>query len=188
LQKFDFEVEFLLLNRLDNETGWLLYFAKNEKIYDKFKKLQEEWKVEKIYVADVYWKIPDFWRNPKRLKKFEESLFNNEFTGLWFKIKFPIKHHKYLKDRKVAIKRDKDLNKWRWKLHQVETEIIPLYYDKEKNQTTVYAIIKRWIRHQIRVHLASIWYPIVWDKIYAKKIYPKDWMLHLWSIGLHLVT
>jgi 23S rRNA-/tRNA-specific pseudouridylate synthase len=26
--------------------------------------------------------------------------------------------------------------------------------------------IKTWRTHQIRVHLSSIWFPIIWDKVY----------------------
>ena len=29
--------------------------------------------------------------------------------------------------------------------------------------------LETWRTHQIRVHLASIWYPIIWDEVYGKK-------------------
>jgi 23S rRNA-/tRNA-specific pseudouridylate synthase len=55
-----------------------------------------------------------------------------------------------------------------------------LYYDEEKNISTLQIIISKWVRHQIRAHLSSIWYPIVWEKLYIKKASPEK--LHLFSI------
>jgi 23S rRNA-/tRNA-specific pseudouridylate synthase len=54
-QKSNFtkEQEYGLLNRLDNATSGFLYFAKNKDFYDKFKKLQKEEKIEKVYYAKV---------------------------------------------------------------------------------------------------------------------------------------
>jgi 23S rRNA pseudouridine1911/1915/1917 synthase len=49
--------------------------------------------------------------------------------------------------------------------------------------------------HQIRVHLASIWYPIIWDKVYwsnkiNKKVLEKYWLnrqaLHAYELGFNL--
>ena len=34
--------------------------------------------------------------------------------------------------------------------------------------------IETWRTHQIRVHLASIWYPIIWDKVYWNKSLNKE--------------
>jgi 23S rRNA-/tRNA-specific pseudouridylate synthase len=44
--------------------------------------------------------------------------------------------------------------------------------------------ISKWMRHQIRAHLSSIWYPIVWEKIYIKNPSKED--LHLYSIGIQI--
>ena len=153
--------ELLLLNRLDTPTGGLLYFAKNENIFNQYKILQNKGRVEKIYLCDVYWKI------------------KNSITISW-----PIMHHKYLKEKMVVIKKENDLNKWRGKLHNVETKIYPIYYDEVKNITTLEVIIKKGVRHQIRVHLSSIWHPIVWDKLYARNV--SDDILHLRSIWLKI--
>ena len=157
---FSEKEEYWLLNRLDNETAWLLYFAKNPEIKEEYENLQQQWKTQKIYIADIPWKI----------------------TAQT--IDFPIMHHKNLKEKMITIKKEKDLSKWRWKQHYVQTAIEPLYFDEEKNQTTIKIQIQKWIRHQIRVHLASIWKPIIGDKIYSK--YLQDKFLHLRSIGIEV--
>ncbi|MDR2415997.1 MAG: hypothetical protein LBD75_05330 [Candidatus Peribacteria bacterium] len=43
-----------MLNRLDNETSGLLYFAKNPRVYQQFKALQATFHINKYYVAEVY--------------------------------------------------------------------------------------------------------------------------------------
>lgn len=37
-----------------------------------------------------------------------------------------------------------------------------------------------WRTHQIRVHLSSIWYPIIWDKVYGSKKVNKEVFLKYW--------
>ena len=54
LNFFGKEKELWLLNRLDWVTTGLLYFAKNLRVYNKFRELQKEWKVDKYYLAVVY--------------------------------------------------------------------------------------------------------------------------------------
>lgn len=46
--------EYGLLNRLDNDTSGLLYFAKNPQVKKQFKELQGNLFVHKYYLAEVY--------------------------------------------------------------------------------------------------------------------------------------
>jgi 23S rRNA pseudouridine1911/1915/1917 synthase len=55
--------------------------------------------------------------------------------------------------------------------------------------------IETWRTHQIRVHLSSIWYPIVWDKVYGNSKINKHFStlyqlkrqaLHAYSLELEL--
>ena len=158
--------EYWLVNRLDNDTSWLLYFAKTPLVKQKYKQAQKEWSVEKYYIADVYGKY------------LPESQ----------KISIPIWHHKFSPDRMVVFSSkmwtNKTNKKIKWKYHKVDTYIKKLYYDKNLNITTLLVTISRWIRHQIRLHLSSIWYPIVWEKLYIKN--KSKYNLHLYSIGLKL--
>jgi 23S rRNA-/tRNA-specific pseudouridylate synthase len=52
-QHFSKEQEYGLLNRLDNDTAGLLYFAKTPEIKQKYKDAQAEKKLSKIYMCDV---------------------------------------------------------------------------------------------------------------------------------------
>ncbi len=158
---FSKEDEYWLLNRLDNDTTWLLYFAKSPLVKDKYKKSQSKWKIKKYYLADVYW----------------------NFVHNSLKISHPIWHHKFSKDRMVVFFDPKQSGKIDTKrIHQVDTHVEKLYYDKSTNMTTLLVEISKWIRHQIRWHLSSIWYPIVWEKIYIKKSGSEN--LHLFSIWM----
>lgn len=158
------EEEFLLVNRLDNDTWWLLIFAKNKTIYNEYKCLQSKKFLTKIYLADVYWKF-----------KYDNIT-----------IDYAIMHHKHLADRMVVIKSNSDKLKGRWKEVCTKTFVERCYYDKQNNISTLLIKIQKGIRHQIRVHLFSIWYPIIWDKLYNKKPKVNDNVLHLRSIGLEI--
>lgn len=157
---FGKEEEYWLLNRLDNDTSWLLYFAKTPLFKAKYKQAQSEWKIKKYYVAEVYWKF-----SPEKQN-----------------IDYPIWHHKFSSDRMVVIKETKLSDKIKWKLHEVETKTSLLCYDENKNTSILKISIEKWIRHQIRTHLSSIWYPIIWEKIYINK--SKSNRLELYSVWL----
>lgn len=156
---FSEQEEYGLVNRLDNDTSWLLYLAKTPLFKAKYKQAQSENRVEKYYIADVYWKFNE---NEK-------------------KIDYPITHHKFSKDRMVVISDTVQPSKIdKKRIQNANTNIKLLYYDEEKNISTLQIIISKWVRHQIRAHLSSIWYPIVWEKLYIKKASPEK--LHLFSI------
>lgn len=158
---FGLEQELWLLNRLDNDTAGLLYFAKTPLIKEKYKQAQSEWKVVKFYIADVY---GNFVQNSQQ-------------------ISYPIWHHKFSKDRVVVLLDQRQSHKIDNKrTRQVDTHVQKLYYDKEKNVTTLLVNISKWVKHQIRSHLSSIWFPIIGEKIYIKKLDPKD--LQLFSIWI----
>ncbi len=158
---FDQKEEYGLVNRLDNDTSWLLYFAKTPLFKQKYKQSQKEWKIKKYYIAEVYWKY-----SPENQK-----------------ISNPIWHHKFSSDRMVVVLDQWQTNKIKGKLHQVDTYLEKLYYDKQKNTTVFLINISKWIRHQIRAHLSSIWYPIVWEHIYIKnKSFEKLQLFSIWLL------
>ncbi len=159
--------EFGLLNRLDNETCWLVYFAKTQETFEKFKELQKKHKTIKTYLAIVYWQIKAnfFWINKL------------------------IDHHKT-----DSTKMTTNNNFFKAKWQPAQTFCQKLFYDKKNNQTWLEVQITKWVRHQIRCHLASIWHPIVNDKLYInKKIRKKlwiskiEWNLQLFSIWLKII-
>ena len=173
---FSKENEFWLLNRLDNDTSGFLYFAKDLEIYKKFKELQKNEKIEKIYYAKVAWWFEWFQNDAEWW--IELSLLDQNYHIKSFVIDFPIMHKN--KTKMIAIKDKKDTKKWRWKQHFVKTFVEMIEYDKVENTSWLKIIIKKWIRHQIRCHLASVGLAIVWDKLYWWKDSEK---LYLFSVG-----
>lgn len=160
------EKELWLLNRLDWPTTWLLYFAKNPKVYNKFRELQQEWKIDKFYVAEVYGNIQE-WVDKN----------GNE-------INYPIMHHRYNDDRMVVIRTEDDKAKWKWNIHEVQTEICEVDHNEKDNLSTIVVKIHKWIRHQIRAHLSSIGYPICGDNLYCKSKNQRFDRLQLFSVGM----
>jgi len=163
--EFSTENEYGLLNRLDNETAGYLYFAKSRQIYDKYKSLQKQWCVNKYYLAQVYW-------NP---------FFKTEKTIM--SIDYPVMHHRFDDKRMITIKTDKDKRKWRWQIKLPKTSVELIQYDTKTNISSMVVAIARWVRHQIRLHLSSIWCPIIWDNLYGEK---QKWNLHLRSLWFSL--
>ena len=147
---------------------WLLYFAKNPKVYNGFRELQKDWKIDKFYVAVVYGNIQDWVDKNGNM------------------IDCPIMHHRYNDDRMVVIRSSEDKAKWKWNIHNVETEIYEVDYDEKENITTVMVKIHRWIRHQIRAHLSSIGYPICGDEIYCKSKNQNFDKLQLFSVWMRI--
>ncbi len=197
--------EYGLLNRLDNDTAGLLYFAKNDTAYQTYRTQQDEHTLYKIYMCDLQGRVDIDNTVQKYYASVRDGLMfmGEEGTGLssWmfdFKdserssdilpaicVAYPIMHHTYDKTRMIAIAHKKDINKWREKMHMVSTYFIPIAYDEITNTTLCYAILHQGIRHQIRVHAAKIWYPLVWDILYNTHVKPND-VLHLWSIWLSM--
>lgn len=149
--------EYWLLNRLDNDTAWLLYFAKNHANKKTWKDLQQQGRLIKYYLADVIGDVD--WQRKC--------------------IAYPIIHHPQAKDRMLCV--TKHIDNFQ-KLQYCETWVEKLFYDREKNYSCLLVMINKWVRHQIRCHLASIGCPIIGENIYKKR---KDaGILHLWSIGI----
>lgn len=160
---FSQQDEYGLVNRLDNDTTGLLYLAKTPLFKEKYKQAQKDWKVEKYYIADVYGKFSE-----------------NEKT-----ISYQITHHKFSSDRMVVILGTEQTGKIDTKrIQNAKTNIQFIYYDEKTNISTLLIKISKWVRHQIRAHLSSIWFPIVWEKIYIKNPSKED--LHLYSVWLKI--
>ena len=167
-----------LVNRLDNQTAGLLFFAKNQIIFDTYKSHQDNDKCDKIYYADLQGKLD--------LKKFKSARLL--FDVQWEKITIssPIYHHKSIPTKMTMQKKHQ-----RGKAHEVDTVIEVLYYNPENDSSTCRIVIKKGIRHQIRIHTASMGHPVLGDKLYCaktlKKPSDKATNLHLRSTGLEMI-
>lgn len=155
-------LEYWLLNRLDNDTWGLLYFAKSIEIYHEYKHKQSQNLITKFYISQVN-------GNPFYKTDSKEII-----------VDYPIMHHKFSEDRMIYIKQPWDISKWSWKQHLVSTNISLLNFDQDSNISTLLVSISKWIRHQIRVHLSSLWCPIIWENIYSK--HKTQDFLHLRSL------
>jgi len=128
-----------LLNRLDNETGGLVLFAKTNEAFRYYALQMKEEKVIKYYTAVVEG-IPGTAR------------------GL---ITLPIAHHHKSKKKMVVVD---GTVKYRSRLQNAVTEwkLLSLH----KQGAVLEIVIKKGVRHQIRVHLAYEGMPVAGDKLY----------------------
>lgn len=157
----------LLCNRLDLATNGYLLFAWdwNQKI--DFEITQKKMGYQKYYLACVlgdirYW----FDKNPQA------------------QINIPIMHHNSMNDRMIVS--NWKLSCGRWRIHQVSTFLEFLDFDPSTQTSSVKVMISKGIRHQIRVHLSSIWYPILWDSLYGPSS-KKTTELWLTSTGIQKI-
>lgn len=123
-------------HRIDNDTLGLVIVAKNINYYNKIRDLFKQNKILKVYHARVSGKL--------YAKK-----------GI---INYPIAHSKKTDKKMVAIKEGYRL--YRGKAREAETRWT-LISGKDLE-----VIIKTGVRHQIRVHLASLSHPILGDFLY----------------------
>lgn len=176
MKEFSHQEEFGMLNRIDNDTSWFLYFAKNREVYESFGWWQDKKLISKYYLAQVY-------GNPGWLVDHGCDYDEVEIVNDVISVRFPLMHHEHLSERMVALTSPKKMSTWRWAVLYCETEIRVLSFDKESNTSLIQAVIHEWKRHQIRAHCSGLWYPIIGDVLYSKKWsweeFPK---LHLWSV------
>jgi 23S rRNA pseudouridine1911/1915/1917 synthase len=130
-----------LLNRLDNETGGLVLFAKTNDSFNYYVDEMKNGKIEKTYTAFVDG-IPD------------------KENGV---IKFPIAHHNKNK-KKMVIAKENSIFRGKPRYAITEWKILETINDNSLLEIKIF----KGARHQIRIHLAEIGYPIIGDKIYNK--------------------
>lgn len=132
-----------LLNRLDNETGGIVLFAKNDEAFKYYHKEMKNYNINKIYTTIV------------------QGLPKNKY-GI---INCPIAHH-YKNIKKMVVINEQSNIKYRGKPREAITEWKLI---KIKDKEAILEIkIQKGVRHQIRVHLSYIGLPIIGDKLYNK--------------------
>lgn len=160
-EQFSREEEFWLLNRLDLATQWWVYFAGNKPVYTHWADRQAEKRIVKTYYAVVHWAIEEYFTYGVEGKVWL-TLTDAEII-----VDRPIMHHKDDATKMLAIVDDAQKKKWRWKLQSAVSTITPCSYDQEADISLIRVTMHAWARHQIRVHCASLWHPIVWDNHYG---------------------
>ncbi len=157
-----------LIHRIDRDTSWILMIGKKKDILMKLvNDLKDHKKVKKTYYAVVLWKLPKKrWTIKDKLLRIENAKNENK-VQISDKGLTAISHYKLLKEHILQTK------EWVLIFSEVEIEI-------ETGRM-----------HQIRVHMASIGNPILWDKAYWDKklnsylernFWLKRQALHAWKI------
>lgn len=124
-----------IVHRLDKDTSGLIMVAKSDKMMNYLSEIIKQRKIDKYYIAIVYWKIKD------RNFKIESYIWRDPNNRLKMTTVNPV-------NPKIAI------TYW---------EVLEYI---ENKYTIVKIKIETGRTHQIRVHLSSIWFPIIWDKVY----------------------
>ncbi|MCD6195048.1 RNA pseudouridine synthase [bacterium] len=181
----------LICHRLDFETSGLLLVAKDKKSLKFLQKQFKERKVKKEYLAVVLGKFREkevkveglLRRGDKKPFTFEplvfvsqkEALDHKSFRVLGKKARYSFSFFKLISAKKITI-----------------------FKDKKYQQFNFLSLIKAQPhtgrRHQIRVHLSHLGYPILGDKIYASKLSKKASKildishLQLFSVSLSFLT
>jgi 23S rRNA pseudouridine1911/1915/1917 synthase len=149
-----------LLNRLDNETGGLVFFAKTDAAFAYYALQMKGEKILKYYTAVVEGK-------PKQA------------GGV---VDFPLAHHAKDKKRMVAAGSS---SRHRGRPQRASTEW--RFVRDDLRGSVILAVIKKGVRHQIRVHLAHAGIPIVGDKLYNKKPAGHEYHL-LYATGVEFLA
>jgi len=132
-----------IIHRLDKDTSGLLLIAKNNESLLFFQKQFKNRKIEKTYIALVFGKLK---QNSGNIK----TLIGRDKSGIKQKI--------YLLSGPNSKKTGPRKAETEWKMIK-----------RYKEYTLIEASPKTGRKHQIRVHLAYLGYPIAGDKLYSFK-------------------
>lgn len=174
--------EYGLLNRLDTETAGVVLIAKTNAAFQQLSQAMAAGKIIKTYLAFCY-------------------NTGSQKTGL---ITLPIAHHRkkrhlmVIADKKPYRGKPQYCETYFEKLSDIQARQIWQFYLKDKigfpdlpvtdEYTWIKCVIKKGKRHQIRLHLSSVGYPIVGDALYSQKKNPPSWVSHhqLYAVGLKI--
>jgi len=128
-----------IVHRLDKDTSWLIMIAKNDKMM--------------LYLQDTM-------KKRDKIGKYYIAIVNGIIHKKEFEIESFIGRHPI---DKIKMTTKNPINP---KLAISKVKVMNYIDDK---YTLVEVKIETGRTHQIRVHLSSIWYPIIWDKVYGIK-------------------
>lgn len=126
-----------LVHRIDKDTSWIIIIAKTKKALENMLNQLQNWKIDKYYRAISVWKPSEKnWKIDKKLIRIVDAKKENKIQIDDKNGQKAITHYNLLKEN----------IKWKYSLLECRLET--------------------WRMHQIRIHLSSIWCPILWDKTY----------------------
>jgi 23S rRNA-/tRNA-specific pseudouridylate synthase len=138
-----------LIHRIDRDTSWIIMIAKKKdiltKLWEDFKKSWKWSKIKKTYLAYVFWNLPsETWTITKKLLRIEWAKNENK-VQVSEKGLDAVTHYKVIWENTIKTK------EWNIIISEVEINI------------------DTWRMHQIRVHMADLWNPVVLDDKYWDK-------------------
>jgi 23S rRNA-/tRNA-specific pseudouridylate synthase len=131
-------------HRLDNETLGLILIAKDDNYYAKIRHLFSEKKINKLYLARV-----------RGVLVSDKGIIDT-----------PIAHSAKSTKKMIAVKEGYRIFRGNPRAAVTEWKVI----NKRADSTDLELSARTGVRHQIRVHLASIDHPICGDRLYGKSL------------------
>lgn len=132
--------------RLDKDTSWVLISAKNYEALQYINQIIRDRKISKKYLTIAIWNFPKNLKIDKPLEKVYDEKFQ--------------KNH-------VIISKN-------WQEAQTECRCEKVFFHPTLWQLSLVKVqIHTWRMHQIRVHLADAWFPVLWDITYWNQILNK---------------
>lgn len=146
-----------LVHRIDRDTSGIIMIAKKKDILMKLvNDFKNHVKIKKTYTTFVKWKLRNKnWTIDKKLLRIKDAKNENKIQ-VSNKGQTAISHYKVLNEYKL------------------------LTSSGEEYISKVEVIIETWRMHQIRVHLASLWNPVIWDSKYWDKQFNSYLCRNLW--------
>lgn len=154
-----------LVHRLDNDSSGIILAAKNEPAYANLREQFRQGKAQKEYLALVVGHPPE--------------------AG---SIDFPIAHHPRKKKKMVVCESEARAEAWGGRPATTKFSLLHRYTLSQAERSALYALLRvtitTGVRHQIRVHLASLGYPIAGDRLYQS---PKKRAADILKLDRHLL-
>ena len=126
--------------RLDKDTSWVLIAAKTYEALQYFNQIIRDREINKEYLTIVTWNTPDHLIIDKPIEKSYNSHFDRA---------------------------QMNIAKFWWLESKTEIFTVKTFYHHDLGQISLLRVKLHTGRmHQIRIHVASEWFPIVWDLIY----------------------
>lgn len=156
-----------IVHRLDKDTSGLMLVAKNDKTLRDLQKLIHDHEVEKIYLALVVWELKE------PVGTIHSVIGRDPNNRLKMTIKNPVE----------------------WREATTHYRIVETFQFEWKKLSLVEVTLETWRTHQIRVHMANIGHPVLWDTTYgieSENLWAKKhfWLerqfLHAWKLQLTL--